>query len=120
MDKEQMLEWVKEALRNKRYWHERKHHAEFDFDLFLQDLEQILNSLSDGWISVEDELPEVNQSVDMVLVDFKSFEGDQDGIDKVYGVYWDGEQWFYEPGIPIENKVLRWIIVEAPGENTNS
>ena len=83
-------------------------------------IKQILNSLSDGWISVEDELPEVNQSVDMVLVDFKSFEGDQDGIDKVYGVYWDGEQWFYEPGIPIENKVLRWIIVEAPGENTNS
>ena len=64
MDKEQMLEWVKEALRNKRYWHERKHHAEFDFDLFLQDLEQILNSLSDGEDSIRPMTPLEHQWMD--------------------------------------------------------
>jgi len=37
-----ILEETKQMLHNKKYWHERKYHAEFDFDLFLQDLEQIL------------------------------------------------------------------------------
>ena len=42
--REMIFEWVNKALRNKRYWHERKHHAAFDFDLFLQDIREFLNS----------------------------------------------------------------------------
>lgn len=72
--------------------------------------------LRSQWIDVNDRLPEVNKVVDMVLVDFNSFEGDQDGIDKAYGVFWDGESWYLSPGVLVFGKVLGWINVELPEE----
>jgi len=69
---------------------------------------------ANGWTNVEDGMPEVKKIVDMVLADFNAFEGDQDGIDKVYGVFWDGKDWYYEPEVLMFGKVLSWINIEMP------